>query len=196
MTIVKRGIKGTALTYDEMDENIRDLYEDTTIDRVLGNGNTTTKNISVGTLTATNANATTVDATTVDAANVDATTIDATTINATTITTGTVSDTKGEIRSVPQETKIASYVLQSSDHGKYISTTAGVTLNINTFTVGQNVTIFNNSSSVITITQGTSVTLYQVGTSNTGNRTLEQRGLATILCVDINKFVITGGGLN
>jgi hypothetical protein len=191
MTIVKRGVKGTALTYDEMDENIRDLYEDTTIDRVLGNGNTTTKNISVGTLTAT-----TVDATTVDAANVDATTMDATNINATTIITGTVSDTKGEIRSIPQETKITSYILQSSDHGKYISTTAGVTLNINTFIVGQNVTIFNNSSSVITITQGTSVTLYQVGTSNTGNRTLEQRGLATILCVDINKFVITGGGLN
>jgi len=181
MTIVKRGVKGTALTYDEMDENIRDLYEDTTIERVLGNGNTTTKNISVGTLTAT----------TVDAANVDATNI-----NATTIITGTVSDTKGEIRSIPQETKITSYVLQSSDHGKYISTTAGVTLNINTFIVGQNVTIFNNSSSVITITQGDSVTLYQVGTSNTGNRTLEQRGLATILCVDINKFVITGGGLN
>jgi hypothetical protein len=191
MTIVKRGVKGTALTYDEMDENIRDLYEDTTIDRVLGNGNITTKNISVGTLTAT-----TVDATTVDAANVDATTIDTTNINATTIITGTVSDTKGEIRSVPQETKITSYVLQSSDHGKYISTTAGVTLNISTFTIGQNVTIFNNSSSTITITQGASVTLYQVGTSNTGNRTLEQRGLATILCVDVNKFVITGGGLN
>lgn len=52
MTIVKRGTKGTALTYAEMDENIRDLYEDTTIDRVLGNGNITTKNLTVGTLTA------------------------------------------------------------------------------------------------------------------------------------------------
>ena len=43
MTIVKRGTKGTALTYAEMDENFRDLREDTTIDRVLENGNTTTK---------------------------------------------------------------------------------------------------------------------------------------------------------
>jgi hypothetical protein len=53
MTIVKRGVKGTALTYEEMDENIRDLYEDTTIDRVLENGNTTTKNITTtGTISA------------------------------------------------------------------------------------------------------------------------------------------------
>lgn len=38
MTIVKRGTKGSALTYAEMDENIRDLHEDTTINRVFGNG--------------------------------------------------------------------------------------------------------------------------------------------------------------
>ncbi len=37
MTIVKRGTKGSALTYNEMDENIRDLYEDTTINRVFTN---------------------------------------------------------------------------------------------------------------------------------------------------------------
>lgn len=53
MTIVKRTTKGSALTYAEMDENIRDLYEDTTLDRVTGNGNTTTNNVSVGELTAT-----------------------------------------------------------------------------------------------------------------------------------------------
>ena len=156
MTIVKRGTKGTALTYAEMDENIRDLYEDTDIDRVLLNGNTTTKNL----------------------------------------TTGTLSDSKGEIRSVPQEIKSTSYVLQSLDHGKHISTTAGVTLNTGIFTIGQNVTIFNNSSSSITITQGTSVTIYLAGTANTGSRTLAQRGIATLLCVGTNAYVINGGGLS
>jgi hypothetical protein len=53
MTITYRNIKGTALTYDEMDENIRDLRQDTTLDRVLENGNTTTKNLNVGSLNAT-----------------------------------------------------------------------------------------------------------------------------------------------
>ena len=51
MTITKRGDKGSALTYEEMDENIRDLYEDTDIDRVLGNGNITDKNITINELT-------------------------------------------------------------------------------------------------------------------------------------------------
>ena len=157
MTIVKRSTKGTALTYAEMDENIRDLYEDTDIDRVLANGNVTSRSI---------------------------------------ISTGELSDAKGEIRSVPQEIKSTSYVLQSSDHGKHISTTAGVTLNTGIFTIGQNVTIFNNSSSSITITQGTSVTIYQAGTANTGSRTLAQRGIATLLCVGTNTYVINGGGLS
>lgn len=157
MTIVKRSTKGTALTYAEMDENIRDLYEDTDIDRVLANGNVTSRSI---------------------------------------ISTGVLSDAKGEIRSVPQETKSTSYVLQNSDHGKHISTTAGVTLNTGIFTIGQNVTIFNNSSSSITITQGTSVTIYLAGTANTGSRTLAQRGIATLLCVGTNTYVINGGGLS
>jgi hypothetical protein len=157
MTIVKRSTKGTALTYAEMDENIRDLYEDTDIDRVLANGNVTSRSI---------------------------------------ISTGELSDAKGEIRSVPQEIKSTSYVLQSSDHGKHISTTAGVTLNTGIFTIGQNVTIFNNSSSSITITQGASVTIYLAGTANTGSRTLAQRGIATLLCVGTNAYVINGGGLS
>ena len=157
MTIVKRSTKGTALTYAEMDENIRDLYEDTDIDRVLANGNVTSRSI---------------------------------------ISTGELSDAKGEIRSVPQEIKSTSYVLQNSDHGKHISTTAGVTLNTGIFTIGQNVTIFNNSSSSITITQGTSVTIYLAGTANTGSRTLAQRGIATLLCVGTNTYVINGGGLS
>ena len=46
MTITKRTIKGSALTYAELDENFRDLDSDMTLDRVLGNGNTTTKDIN------------------------------------------------------------------------------------------------------------------------------------------------------
>jgi hypothetical protein len=87
-------------------------------------------------------------------------------------------------------------VLVSSDAGKYISiTTGGVTVPSGVFSAGETVTIYNNSSSDQTVTQGSSVTMYQVGTANTGNRTLAQRGLATVICVASNTFVITGGGL-
>ena len=51
MTITKRTTKGSALTYAELDENFRDLDSDMTLDRVLGNGNTTTKDMTIGSLT-------------------------------------------------------------------------------------------------------------------------------------------------
>ena len=106
-----------------------------------------------------------------------------------------VNDSKGELRAIPQNSKSISYQLIASDHGKHISTTAGITVPADVFTVGQNVTIFNNSSSSITIT-ATAVTMYQAGTANTGSRTLAQRGIATILCVGTNTFVINGGGVS
>jgi len=108
----------------------------------------------------------------------------------------TVTDSKGELRSVPRNAQTSAYVLVAADSGKYISiTTGGVTVPSGVFSAGETVTIYNNSSSDQTITQGTSVTMYQVGTANTGNRTLAQRGLATVICVASNTFVITGGGL-
>jgi len=53
MTITSRAVKGTSLSFDEMDENFRDLRFDTNIDRVLQNGNTTARSLSVGDLTVT-----------------------------------------------------------------------------------------------------------------------------------------------
>lgn len=109
----------------------------------------------------------------------------------------TVTDSKGELRSVPQNSQTSAYVLIASDAGKHISiTTGGVTVNSGIFSIGDTITIYNNSGSNQTITQGTSVTIRQVGTANTGNRTLAQYGLCTLLCVASNTFVITGGGVS
>jgi len=188
MTIVKRNIKGTALTYDEMDENIRDLYQDTTIDRVLGNGNTTTKNLNVNTL---NANLITINNQSAFSSPPVIGDITPNTIVGTTIT-----DNKGEVRLIPINVQASTYTLQLSDHGKFISTASGVTIPANIFSIGHNITIYNSSTSDITITQGSGVTMYQIGTNTTGNRTLAQKGLATILCVATNTFVIAGGGLS
>lgn len=108
-----------------------------------------------------------------------------------------VLDAYGNVRNVPQNAQGSAYILATTDNGKHISiTTGGVTVQSGIFSVGQTVTIFNNSSSSQTITQGSGVTIYQAGTANTGSRTLAQRGLATILCVASNIFVITGAGLS
>jgi hypothetical protein len=62
------------------------------------------------------------------------------------------------------------------------------------FSAGDCISIFNNSASSITITTS-AVTCYLAGTATTGNRTLAQRGVATLLCVASNTFVITGAGI-
>jgi hypothetical protein len=111
-------------------------------------------------------------------------------------TATTVNDSSGNVRAVPQNAQTSAYILAASDVGKHISiTTGGVTVNSGIFSVGDTLSIYNNSASNQTITQGTSVTMYLVGTATTGNRTLAQRGVATILCVASNTFVIMGGGL-
>ena len=110
--------------------------------------------------------------------------------------TGTVSDQSGDLRDLVNSDKTAAYVPAATDNGKLINiTTGGITINASVFTAGQNVTIYNNSASSQTITQGTSVTMYLAGTATTGNRTLAQRGIATILCVASNTFVCSGAGV-
>jgi hypothetical protein len=86
--------------------------------------------------------------------------------------------------------------LVAADAGKHISiTTGGVTIASAVFSTGDMVTIFNNSAASQTITQGASTTVYLAGTASTGNRTLAQRGLCTIICVAANTFAIAGSGL-
>jgi hypothetical protein len=111
-------------------------------------------------------------------------------------TTGVITDATGSIRRIPQNAQTSAYTLQLSDVGKHISiTTGGVTVPESIFAVGDNITIFNNSSSNQTITQGSGVTLRAGGSTATGNRTLAGYGVATVLCVGPDSFVITGTGL-
>ena len=56
-------------------------------------------------------------------------------------------------------------------------------------------TLTGDSGSNQTITQGGSVTLRLAGTATTGNRTLAQYGLCSLLAVGSNEFVISGAGL-
>jgi hypothetical protein len=116
----------------------------------------------------------------------------------TAVTAGTTaSDSIGNLRNVPPNSQTGAYVLVATDSGKYISiTTGGVTVPSGIFSAGQTISIYNNSTSDQTITQGSGVTLTQAGTVSTGNRTLAQNGLATVLCTGTNTFVITGAGVS
>lgn len=112
-----------------------------------------------------------------------------------TLSGGVTRDSKGDVRAIPQNSQTTSYVLASGDIGRHIFTTAGVTVPSGVFAIGDAITIYNNTTGNITITQGTNVTLRQAGASGTGNRTLAQRGLATVLCVSGasgTEFVVAG----
>jgi hypothetical protein len=118
-------------------------------------------------------------------------------INVGVLTATSVRDGSGNVRAIPQNAQTSAYILAIGDVGKHISiTTGGVTVNASIFSAGDAVTIYNNSGSNQTITQGTSVTLRSAGTANTGNRTLAQYGVCTVLCVASNTFVISGAGLS
>jgi len=116
-------------------------------------------------------------------------------------TTGTLSDGIGPVRSIPRNSRSAAYTLQASDSGKFIRVENGSNVTITqsispAFQIGDNVTIYNdNNTSTIQIIQGANATLVTGGQTTTGTRTLATNGVATLLCVDTNKFVITGTGI-
>ena len=105
------------------------------------------------------------------------------------------TDSTGNVRTIVQNSQATTYTLVAGDSGKHIYTASGVTVPASIFTAGQAISIYNNSAGNITITQGASVTMYLAGSATTGNRTLAQRGICTVLCVASNTFVISGGGL-
>jgi len=109
---------------------------------------------------------------------------------------GVISDASGDVRTLPVLTRAAVYTLAAADTGDIISTTANVTVNGALLSTGFVISVFNNSASNITIVSGAGAIMYLAGTASTGNRTLAQRGLATVTCVAANTFVVSGAGIS
>ena len=113
-------------------------------------------------------------------------------------TSGIVTASKfdGRLETLPNSNKTDAYVAVKEDSGTIITTTGNVTINQSIFSVGDVISVYNNSASNISIIQGTSVTLRLAGSATTGTRTLAERGLMTVTCVASNEFVCSGGGLS
>ena len=112
------------------------------------------------------------------------------------VTAATINDSGGNIRAITSNSKSGAYTLSVDDVGELINTSSGVTVPSGTLSAGDAITIFNSSTGDITITEGSSVTMYLAGSSTTGDRTLAQKGVATVLCVGTDTFTILGGGLS
>jgi hypothetical protein len=111
-------------------------------------------------------------------------------------TSATYSDVNGALRAVPRSgaAKTSSYTLAVTDVGEYIEVGSGgsITVPDATFSTGDAVVIFNNTSGNITITLSIA-TAYQAGTdADKATLALATRGVATILFISGTICVITG----
>jgi hypothetical protein len=102
--------------------------------------------------------------------------------------------TLGYLNAPAVGTKTTSYTLATGDVGKYVQvgTSGSITIPDATFSEGDIISIFNNTTGNITITC-TITTAYIAGTdSDKATMTLATRGVATILFISGTVCVVTG----
>lgn len=107
--------------------------------------------------------------------------------------TATYGDIEIGYRDIPRRTTTGTAVV--GDRGGCVAVAANITIPSGVFSAGHAVSFYNNSASSITLTQGSGLTLRQAGTANTGNRTLEQRGMATVWFNSATEAIISGPGV-
>lgn len=109
---------------------------------------------------------------------------------------GTVSDGSGKLRAIPQSgsDKTTSYSLATTDVGLFVGVGSGgsITIPDATFSAGDAIIVFNNTSGNITIT--CSITTAYIGGTDADKAsvTLATRGVANILFISGTVCVITG----
>ena len=203
-TVTFKTSSGTGITWSATDKGKKILYSDGTnieegvtstgslITGSLITGDITTNTIYTSNLTVTNN--TNVSGITISD-NVTAANNIRTTAGDILAPAGDMTDQKGEVRTVPANTQASTYTLVASDHGKVIIASDTITVPSGVFSAGQTISIYNNTAGNISINRS-SVTMYWVTDGTNADRTLSTRGVATVLCVGTDTFVITGGTLS
>ena len=111
------------------------------------------------------------------------------------LTVGTLNDAGGNVRSLPVNTQAAAYTIQTDDTGKMVKASGDITVSsANELSEGDIVTIYNSTAGDINI-ERSSTDMYLVGDSTSQNRVLAQKGIATLVCVGTNEYVLMGGGI-
>ena len=118
--------------------------------------------------------------------------------------TGSISDTIGDVRIIPQNSKSAAYTLVLSDAGKHLlhpsadTTARTFTIPANSsvaYSIGTAITFVNqNSAGTLTIAITTD-TMRLAGAGTTGSRTLAANGIATALKITSTEWIISGTNL-
>ena len=109
---------------------------------------------------------------------------------------GTVTDADGAVRAIPQSgsAKTSGYTLATGDVGNFIEvgSSGAITIPNSTFSAGDAVSVFNNTSGDVTVTCSIT-TAYIAGTDeDKSSVTLATRGVCTILFISGTVCVISG----
>tara|TARA_R100000734_G_C3311562_1_gene102471 strand:- start:601 stop:1800 length:1200 start_codon:yes stop_codon:yes gene_type:complete len=109
--------------------------------------------------------------------------------------TSNISDTKGNVRSIPQNSQLSTYTLVAADAGKHVTCPYNVTIPASTFSTGDAITIINNSGTDRTITCSAITTYLANDTSTKSSLTLKARGVCTFIFVSASIVYGAGAGL-
>jgi len=109
-------------------------------------------------------------------------------------TTSSIKDPDGTDRVIGYRQLVRSVntTPTTNDVGKYVYSSATVTIPSGVFTDGDSFLVVNSSGVSITLTQGTGTTLRLAGTTTTGSRTIAAYGAASLLCVGSETFYVSG----
>jgi hypothetical protein len=117
--------------------------------------------------------------------------------------TGTTAGFTIGYLNVPQVSFSGNATIAATDAGKHyystLSTANVLTIANNTsvsWAVGTAISLVNRGTGNITVAQGTGVSLYLAGNSTAGNRTVTTYGMATLLNVAANVWMINGTGVS
>ena len=117
---------------------------------------------------------------------------------------GTITDSIGNVRRYPQNsqsTLLSAYTLAASDAGKHVyitDTTNGVIVPSNVFTIGDSILIVNSTSGTMSVDNaggGGAATIRLAGSTSTAPHSMPAYGLAQLLCVASNTFILSGTGI-
>ena len=116
---------------------------------------------------------------------------------------GSITDSIGNVRSYPQNsqsTLISAYTLAASDAGKHVyitNTTNGVIVPTGVFTVGDSLIIVNSTNGTMNVDNsgGGGATIRLAGSTSTAPHVMPAYGLAQLLCVASDTFILSGTGI-
>jgi hypothetical protein len=151
---------------------------------------------SITTLSGTTATYTSANITTVTGTTAGFTSANITTVTGTAATFTTSSDGIGNLRNIPSAgaAKTSEYTLTISDIGEFVTigTSGKVLIPNNTFTTGNAISVYNDTTGSVSINISTT-TAYVVGTdTNRTGVTLSTRGIANILFINPSYCILSG----